>query len=131
MQASRLRVLQFGIFWTVGEICSATSRLLIEHSVASKFFALLKERTEQIRVGNPLDKDTRLGPLVNESQYHKVLQYIEVCFFAQIELFIAQMHSTSVRHSPDKQYIMLLSTLNLIMESGSWSVVCSRIDAMW
>ena len=69
---------QFGIFWTVGEICSATSRLLVEESVADKFYALLKKRTEEIQVGNPLDQNTRLGPLVNESQFQKVLGYIEV-----------------------------------------------------
>lgn len=70
--------MQFGIFWTVGEICSATSRLIIEESVADKFYSKLKQMTETIVVGNPLDKDTRLGPVVNESQYKKVLGYIEV-----------------------------------------------------
>ena len=71
-------LLQFGIFWTVGEICSATSRLLVEESCAERFFALLKKRTEGIKVGNPLDEETRLGPLVNESQYKKVLHFIQV-----------------------------------------------------
>lgn len=70
--------MQFGIFWTVGEICSATSRLLVEESCAKRFCALLKRRTEGIKVGNPLEEDTRLGPLVNESQYTKVLGYMEV-----------------------------------------------------
>ncbi len=69
---------QFGIFWTVGEICSATSRLIIEEKVADRFYTKLKQMTETIVVGNPLNKDTRLGPVVNKSQYEKVLNFIEV-----------------------------------------------------
>lgn len=81
--------LQFGIFWTVGEICSATSRLIIEEGVADRFFSKLKQMTETIVVGNPLDKDTRLGPVVNQSQYEKVLGYIEVfAFSCPTELFL-------------------------------------------
>ena len=64
----------------MGEICSATSRLIIEEGVADKFFSKLKEMTETIVVGNPLDRNTRLGPVVNESQYEKVLGYIEVSY---------------------------------------------------
>lgn len=71
-------LVQFGIFWTVGQICSATSRLIIQEGIADKFFARLKQRTEEIVVGNPLEEETRLGPLVNEAQYQKVLGYIEV-----------------------------------------------------
>lgn len=69
--------IMFGIFWTVGEICSATSRLIIQEEVADRFYARLKQRTEEIVVGNPLEPDTRLGPLVNESQYNKVLGFIQ------------------------------------------------------
>ena len=50
----------------------------MQDTVAEKFYARLKQRTEEIVVGNPLDPDTRLGPLVNESQYKKVLGYIQV-----------------------------------------------------
>lgn len=69
--------IMFGIFWTVGEICSATSRLIIQEEVAEKFYARLKQRTEEIVVGNPLESETRLGPVINESQYNKVLGFIQ------------------------------------------------------
>ena len=70
--------MQFGIFWTNGQICSATSRLLLQDSIADRFLQRLKLRTEEIKVGNPLEQDTRLGPVVSNGQYQKVLGYIEV-----------------------------------------------------
>jgi len=51
---------------------------LLQEEVADRFYARLKQRTEEIVVGNPLEPDTRLGPLVNESQYNKVLGFIQV-----------------------------------------------------
>ncbi|KAJ7515942.1 hypothetical protein O6H91_22G035400 [Diphasiastrum complanatum] len=66
----------FGAFWTNGQICSATSRLLLQESIAPSFLKKLVEWTESIKVTHPLDKDCRLGPIVSEAQYKKVLKYI-------------------------------------------------------
>ena len=71
---------QFGCFWTTGQICTATSRLIVHESIAPQFYKLLKERAESIPIGEPFSEDSRLGPVVNASQYAKVLQYIEVRF---------------------------------------------------
>ncbi len=60
-----------------------------QEDVAEKFYARLKQRTEEIVVGNPLDPDTRLGPIVNESQYNKVLGFIEVKFLCVGQLAVA------------------------------------------
>jgi betaine-aldehyde dehydrogenase len=59
------------------QICSSTSRLLVQEGVAPAFFAQLKKRTESIKGGDPLAPDCRLGPLVSEGQFSKVLSYIE------------------------------------------------------
>lgn len=42
---------QFGVFWTTGQICSSTSRLLLHEGIADRFLALLKQRAESIKVG--------------------------------------------------------------------------------
>jgi betaine-aldehyde dehydrogenase len=68
----------FGSFWTNGQICSATSRLLLQRVIAPRFLAALKQRAESIKVGDPLQPGCRLGPLVCESQYQKVLGYVQV-----------------------------------------------------
>lgn len=69
---------QFGCFWTTGQICTATSRLILHEKIAPQFHKLLKERAQSIKIGDTLDESSRMGPLVNASQYAKVLQYIEV-----------------------------------------------------
>lgn len=66
----------FGCFWTNGQICSSTSRLLIEESIYDEFVELLIAETKKICVGNPLDAKTKLGPVVSKMQQEKVLRYI-------------------------------------------------------
>jgi betaine-aldehyde dehydrogenase len=56
--------MQFGSFWTNGQICSATSRLLVHADVAPSFLAHLKKRAEAIRCDDPLQPGVRLGPVV-------------------------------------------------------------------
>lgn len=67
----------FGCFWTNGQICSATSRLLLQDTIYDKFMAKLVEETNRIQVGNPLAEGTKMGPIVNKAQYDKVLGFIE------------------------------------------------------
>ena len=70
--------MQFGCFWTNGQICSATSRLLVHERIAEKFYARLKQRAESIQTGDPLEEDCRLGPVVAESQLSKITTFIKV-----------------------------------------------------
>ena len=65
-----------GIFFNQGEVCSAGSRIIIEESIKDKFVARLKERAENITIGNPLNNPD-MGPLVSESHMNKVLDYID------------------------------------------------------
>ncbi|KAL6761955.1 Aldehyde/histidinol dehydrogenase [Haematococcus lacustris] len=66
----------FGSFWTNGQICSATSRLLLHADIAPAFLDKLKQRAESIRVEDPLTKGCRLGPLVSAGQYERVKAYV-------------------------------------------------------
>lgn len=66
----------FGCFWTNGQICSATSRLLVQESIASEFLDELIKWTESIKISDPLEKGCRLGPVVSEGQYKKILNFI-------------------------------------------------------
>ncbi len=50
-----------------GQKCSACSRVYVEREVYDEFLRLLTEKTERIRVGNPLDRDVYLGPVINEA----------------------------------------------------------------
>lgn len=66
----------FGCFWTNGQICSATSRLLVQDTIYDAFVAKLVAETNKIRVGNPLAEGTKMGPIVNKAQYDKVLGFV-------------------------------------------------------
>jgi len=68
----------FGAFGTAGQRCTATSRLLIHEAVYDQAMKKLLERTEALRLGNPLDIETDVGPLASQHQEATILDYIEI-----------------------------------------------------
>ncbi|MEH6576549.1 MAG: aldehyde dehydrogenase family protein [Amphritea sp.] len=68
----------FGIFWNKGEVCSATSRVLVEESIYEEFLEKLAAETAKIKIGSGLEEDVKLGPQVSEKQYQEVLKYIDI-----------------------------------------------------
>jgi betaine-aldehyde dehydrogenase len=57
--------IMFGIFWNQGQVCSATSRLIVQEGIADRLLRRLVERARSIAIGNGLDPSTKLGPLVS------------------------------------------------------------------
>ncbi|WP_410717772.1 aldehyde dehydrogenase family protein [Brevibacillus sp. SIMBA_040] len=66
------------IYANQGEVCSAGSRLILEESVYDRFLDRLVERAQKIVVGNGMDEDTEMGPLISESHMNRVLSYIQL-----------------------------------------------------
>ncbi|HXF95518.1 MAG TPA: aldehyde dehydrogenase family protein [Gemmatimonadales bacterium] len=75
--AAAVRGAQTGIFYGKGEVCAAGSRLLVERRVHDEVVDRLAENAQKLAVGDPLDKNTRLGALVSRKQQETVLSYIE------------------------------------------------------
>jgi len=67
----------FGIFFNQGQVCSATSRVLVERPLYKKLLARLSEQVDKIIIGNGMQEDVLLGPIVSKGQYEKVLSAIE------------------------------------------------------
>ncbi|KAA9002494.1 aldehyde dehydrogenase family protein [Affinibrenneria salicis] len=67
----------FGIFWNQGQVCSATSRLLVQEGVYDRLIERLIDATRRIRIGDGRLEGVQLGPLVSAGQYEKVMQAIE------------------------------------------------------
>ena len=67
----------FGVFVNQGEVCSAGSRILVEKSIYSKFVDAMAEKAKKIRLGPPLERETKMGPLVSKEQYERVRGYQE------------------------------------------------------
>jgi betaine-aldehyde dehydrogenase len=68
----------FGAFANQGEVCSAGSRLLVDEKIYAKFVKELAERGKRVRIGNPLERETKMGPLVTKEHRERVLSYIEI-----------------------------------------------------
>ncbi|PNY07098.1 betaine aldehyde dehydrogenase chloroplastic-like, partial [Trifolium pratense] len=66
----------FGCFWTNGQICSATSRLIVHESIATEFLNRMVKWIKNIKISDPLEEGCRLGPVVSEGQYDKILKFI-------------------------------------------------------
>jgi aldehyde dehydrogenase (NAD+) len=61
-----------------GQICVAGSRILVQRDIESEFLARLKKFTSTLKVGNPLDPETSLGPLVSQKQLDRVAKYVQI-----------------------------------------------------
>ena len=72
-----VRGAQTGIFYGKGEVCAAGSRLLVERSVHGQVVEQLADGAKKLTIGDPLDKNTRLGALVSKQQQETVLGYIK------------------------------------------------------
>ncbi len=65
-----------GIFYGKGEVCAAGSRLLVEESAHEQLVGMVAEGADGMKVGDPLEKGTRIGAVVSEQQMETVLGYI-------------------------------------------------------
>ncbi|TXC80359.1 aldehyde dehydrogenase family protein [Paraburkholderia azotifigens] len=69
--------IMFGIFWNQGEVCSATSRVLVQRGIYDRLLKRLTEQTQKIRIGNGLEDGVLLGPIVSKAQFDKVHEAVE------------------------------------------------------
>jgi aldehyde dehydrogenase (NAD+) len=67
-----------GAFGSSGQRCTATSRLILHESIYDQFMAMLVDRVEQLRIGDPLDPSTDVGPVVDEAAGRSIMNYIEI-----------------------------------------------------
>ncbi|UYG00404.1 aldehyde dehydrogenase family protein [Halomonas sp. GD1P12] len=67
-----------GIYFNAGQICSATSRLLVHEDVAEALFEALATRMDALTLGDPLDEGTDLGPLTSARQRDAVNGYLDI-----------------------------------------------------
>ncbi len=68
----------FGIFINQGEVCSAGSRILVERKIYSKFVEAMAEKAKTIKLGPPMDRSSKMGPVVSKDQYDRVSNYLAV-----------------------------------------------------
>ncbi|MER3397392.1 MAG: aldehyde dehydrogenase [Chloroflexota bacterium] len=71
-----------GIVWsafgTSGQRCTAASRVIVQRGIAEELTVRLVERARRLKLGNGLDPETELGPVINEQQLRRIAGYMEV-----------------------------------------------------
>ena len=67
----------FGVYFNMGECCNSGSRLLVERAIADDFVAQVVERARTVPVGDPLDEATKVGAIINQAQFDKIMAYID------------------------------------------------------
>ena len=65
------------VFGNAGQDCCARSRILVERSALDRFLELLANAVHQLRVGDPLDEQTQMGPLISAEQREKVASFVD------------------------------------------------------
>ena len=68
----------FAIFHNQGQACIAGSRLILHESIAERFLERFIALAESIRLGDPLDPATEMGPLTSAAHRDRVLRYIDM-----------------------------------------------------
>jgi len=70
-------------FFSTGQVCSNGTRVFVQKGLYEKFIRLVAERTNAIKVGNPFNPATQMGPLVSEEHYKKVVSFMEAAKSSQ------------------------------------------------
>lgn len=68
----------FGIFFNTGQVCNASSRLLLHEAIADEFIGRFVEGARKLRVGAPASQGTQIGPLISAEQLERALSYVEL-----------------------------------------------------
>lgn len=66
-----------GCFYMAGQVCTAAERVLVHEEIHDIFVAKLIERTKQLKIGNPLDEATDMGPLCNDNVLKQVVSHVD------------------------------------------------------
>jgi aldehyde dehydrogenase (NAD+) len=67
-----------GIFASCGQSCVAGSRLVVHRGIRDAIVARVSELAQKIRMGDPMDEATEMGPIANRQQYDRILRYIDI-----------------------------------------------------
>ena len=81
-------IISGGIFTNAGQMCSATSRLLVHHDIAEALYQKLKDYIQNLHVGDGFDPNTQMGPLVSQQQLNQVHKYFNIATEEKLECLI-------------------------------------------
>jgi len=87
-----VNVAAFGAFLHQGQICMSVRRIIIERSIASEFTQKLVAKAQSLKVGDPTQHDTVIGPLINSKQLEHVKTNVDASLAAGAQLLCGGKH---------------------------------------
>lgn len=106
-----------GGFFNAGQMCSATSRVLVADALFEPFLERLKTRAESIKVGDPFADGTEMGALVNQAQYQRVLGHIDRGLNAGARLVCGGQRP---ENTPDGYFLQPTVFTDVPLDSALW-----------
>lgn len=94
-----LKAASFSPFYHAGQICTAGTRLFVQRSISQEFINRLVEKAQAMRVGDPADVRTTIGPLISRQQLDRVVDYIELGKQEGARLLTGGAAPESTRHT--------------------------------
>ena len=76
--ARAIEAATFAILWNQGEACESGSRLFVHEEIYDRFVSELKQKFEQVRVGDPLADDTQMGAQISQAQTDRIMNHIAI-----------------------------------------------------
>lgn len=67
-----------GVFNNTGQICSAGTRIFVQRSIQEEFVSRMVEYTKTLKVGDPFDPKSQLGPVISKRQLERVMSYMSI-----------------------------------------------------
>ncbi len=120
-----------GIFFNQGHVCCAGSRLLVQEGVADAVLAKLKLRVRQLRVGDPLDKNTDVGAINSRAQLERVRHYLRVGPEEGAKLVVPNCKAANQQSNKEEQnggWFVNSVTRDGLPEKGFWCQPCFFTD---
>ncbi len=86
----------FGIYFGQGQVCASGTRLFVQEGIYDEFMEKFVEKAKKIRVGNPSDESTQMGPQVSLKQLERIEKYVEIGIKEGAELLTGGKRTTNV-----------------------------------
>ncbi|MCK4527479.1 aldehyde dehydrogenase family protein [candidate division WOR-3 bacterium] len=94
----------WGAFGTTGQRCTATSRLILHKDIHDEFIDILIKKAKELKIGDGLLESSDVGPIINETQLKKILNYVEIGKQEGAKLAFGGNHLTGKEY--DKGFFM-------------------------
>ncbi|EOD13602.1 hypothetical protein EMIHUDRAFT_439469 [Emiliania huxleyi CCMP1516] len=109
-----------GIFSAAGQVCSATSRLLVHESIATELLKALEETTVALRVGDPKAEGTQMGPVISATQRDRIAAAVRKAEGEGVEVLVGGSGPPDVPGLEGGYYVKPTILNNVPVGSSAW-----------